>query len=332
MAKAQEFLTPVGRLVQGDCFEAQTKDQAGNPLTIKTGANAGQPTQKYFIAVAFKKTDPGIQALKANFEQVARTAFPALFPVPGGPCANPNFAWKIVDGDGLDTNGKPNSSKEGFAGCWVFRFSSSYAPKCYAAGKYAPHEQLTDPKSIPRGHFVRVAGTVSDNIPSNKPGLYVNLNMIEWASIGDVIVSGPDASLIFGGSPLAAAVAPPPAAIAPPAPAPAPPASVAVAPHPGILTGGPVMLPAAGGVTYAAYISAGWKDADLVAAGFMAPSAPAPAPLPPGGSAPPPPAPAPIAAVGGKVMLPPAGATTYAEYIGAGWTDTLLIQNGYMAA
>ena len=110
MGKATEFLTPVGRLVQGDCFEPQTKDQNGVPLTIKTGPNAGQPTQKYFVAVAFKKTDAEFAKLKAMFEATARAAFPQLFPTPGGPCVNLNFSWKIVDGDGLDQNGKPNSS------------------------------------------------------------------------------------------------------------------------------------------------------------------------------------------------------------------------------
>ena len=263
MGKAVDFLTPVGRLVQGDCFEPQTKDQNGVPLTIKTGANAGQPTQKYFIAVAFKKTDAAFLALKAQFEQVARAAFPALFP--NGVCVNPNFSWKIVDGDGLDQNGKPNSSKDGFAGHWIVRFSSSYPPKCFAAGHYQPHEQLTDPKSIPRGHYVRVAGNVSDNIPSNKPGLYVNLNMIEWASIGDVIVSGPDASQVFGATATPAAMPPPsaPQAVAPPPAAPAP-----VVPHTAILSG-PQMTAAANGVPYSAYIAQGWTDALLIQNGMM---------------------------------------------------------------
>ena len=38
-----EILTPVGRIVQGSCFEAKTHDLQGNPLVVKTGPNAGQP-------------------------------------------------------------------------------------------------------------------------------------------------------------------------------------------------------------------------------------------------------------------------------------------------
>ncbi len=316
-SKSEKFLTPVGRLVQGDCFEAQTKDQAGVPLTIKTGPNAGQPTQKYFIAVAFKKTDPETIALKAQWDRKAREEFPALFPNPSGPCVNPNFSDKITDGDGIDQNGKPNNTKDGFAGCWVFRFSSSFPPECYARGAYNPATDLLKPGQIPRGHHIRVSGTISGNQPSNKPGLYVNLGMIEWNSIGDLITSGPSASDVFGGG----------AAAVPPA--------------------GPVMLAAAGATPYAAYIAAGWTDAALIAAQMMAPPAaavapppappaavappPPPAPLPPGGSAPPPPPPAQIApAAPGYRMTEHAGATTYQQYLHAGWSDAALVQNNFM--
>jgi hypothetical protein len=338
MGKPVEFVSPVGRLVQGDCFEPQTKDlSTGMPLTIKTGPNAGQPTQKYFIAVAFAKSDAKFAELKAMFTQVARAAFPQFFPN-GSDCINPNFSWKIIDGDGYDQNGKPNNSKEGFAGCWIMRCASSYPFKCFAAGKYLPTDQLQmvgNVNPIPRGHYIRVAGNVSDNIPSASPGLYVNANMIEWAAIGDVIVSGPDAAAVFGGAPasLPAGYAPPAAPMAPPAPAMAAPPSVPVQPLPGILNG-PQMLPAAGTTTYAQYIASGWNNAQLIQHGFMAaPAAAVPAPLPPVGSAPiaPPPAPA-APAPTAKTMLPAAGATTYEQYAANGWTDAQLVQNGFMAA
>lgn len=320
MGKATEFLTPVGRLVQGDCFEAQTKDSNGKPYLDKNN----QPTQKYFVAVAFPKSDPQFAALKAQFEQIARAEFPHLFPN-GGPCVNPNFSFKIIDGDGIDQNGKPNNTKEGFAGCWILRASSTYPPKCFAAGKYQPHEQLHPVggvNPIPRGHYVRVAGTVAGNGGGNgKPGLYVNANMIEWARVGDVIVGGPDAATVFGGAPGAGAAAP----------------------------AARQMLPAAGATTYEAYIAAGWTDAQLIASGFMAapvaaaPTPPAPPaaaptpPAPPAAPAPTPPAPpAPVTPhtgiLAGPQMTPAAGATTYAQYIAAGWTDAQLIASGFMVA
>ncbi len=301
MGKATDFLTPVGRLVQGDCFDPQTKKMDGTPIVDKQG----QPSQRYFVGVAFKKTDAAFNTLRAQFDAIARASFPHLFPTPGGPCINPNFSMKIVDGDGFDQNGKPNASKEGFAGHWIMRCSSSYPPKCFAAGKYQPHEQLhvaAGVNPIPRGHYVRVSGSVNDNNSGNtvnaKPGLYVNCNMIEWAAVGDLIISGPDASTVFGGGAPAA--------------------------------GGHVML---NGQNYAALQAAGWSDAQMIQHGHMQAPA-APAPLAPAGSAPPPPPPVPAAPapVAGKVMLPAAGATTYAQYIQAGWNDAMLVQNGFMTA
>lgn len=199
----QEFLTPVGRLVQGDPFEAQTKNMQGQPLMTQSG----QPTQRYFIAVAFPKTINGqpnaeFAALWQKLEATGRAAFPGLNPVgPWDPACR--FSWKVMDGDGVDDNGKPNANKEGFAGHWVVKFSSSFAPRCFHAGHYAPHEQIQDPKLIKRGYFVRVSGTAEGNGNAQKPGIYVNLSMVELAGQGPEIVSGPDAASIFGGNPVA---------------------------------------------------------------------------------------------------------------------------------
>lgn len=199
----QEFLTPVGRLVQGDPFEAQTKNQQGQPLRTQSG----EPTQRYFIAVAFPKMVNGqpnaeFGALWQKLEAVGRASFPGLnIAPPWDPACR--FSWKVMDGDGVDDNGKPNANKEGFAGHWVVKFSSSFAPRCFHAGHYQPHEQIQDPKTIRRGFFVRVAGTIEGNGQAQKPGVYVNLSMVELAGQGPEIVSGPDAASIFGGNPVA---------------------------------------------------------------------------------------------------------------------------------
>ena len=139
---ASIFTTPVGRLVQGSPFEPQTKDQKGNLRVVKSGPNAGQPSPQWFVAVAFAKTDPAWPAFYAILDAEARAGFPNLFPG-GGPCILPSFAWKIIDGDGFDTTGKPWSSREGFAGHWVVRFTSGFAPKCFHAGRYDPADQIS---------------------------------------------------------------------------------------------------------------------------------------------------------------------------------------------
>lgn len=204
MSENQNFLSPVGRLVQGDCFVPVDKNKIGQPLTDKQG----KPRVDYTVIVAFPKTDATFGQLWALFEGVAKAGFPALLQAgmllpPWDP--RTRFSWKIQDGDGYDGDGKPNSGKPGFAGHWIVKFKSGFAPKCFYAGRYAPHEQITDTKAIPRGYYVRVAGSVSANGDANKPGLYVNLNMVELVG-GEpsmIIQSGPDASAVFGSAPAA---------------------------------------------------------------------------------------------------------------------------------
>lgn len=297
-SQSNQFLTPVGRLVQGDPMDPQTKDQQGNPLTIKTGPNIGQPTQRFFIALAFPKNDPGFAALRAQMVQVARTAWPQWFDAAGN-CTHPKFSWKIMDGDGVDDNGKPNNTKEGFAGHWIVKFSSSFPPKCFYTGRYSPQDQIQDKMAIRRGYYVRVGGTVESNANPQKPGLYVNLNMVELVALGKEIVSGPDAAAVFGA-------------------APAP-----------VLPAGAIALP---GQVAQVTVSRG----ELVAVGpaFTAPppaAATTPAPLPvapaPAFTAPPPVAAAPV-----YQMTAKANGATRDQFIasGQGWTDELLRQHGYM--
>lgn len=328
-----EFLSPVGRLVQGDCFVAQTTDQKGNPRVYKSGPKMGQPNPQYFIAVAFAKNDPAWPAFWALLDSVARRGFPQLFPNNGG-CVLPTFAWKVVDGDGFDTSGKPNNQKEGFAGHWVVRFSSGYAPRCFYTGRYAPHEQITDPNIIRRGYYVRVAGNIEPNGDATKPGLYVNLNLVELCFGGAEITSGPDAAAVFGAAP--ALVAPPgavalpmggpgaPAAAAAPMTAPmappmAPPVAAAapMAP-PAAPPMAPPVAPAAAPAPVAVQPNPGFL---AVPGGAPAPATPAPGTTPPA-----PPAPAAPA----RVMTAAANGATYEQYVAAGWSDAQMIASGVM--
>ena len=190
-----EFLTPVGRVVQGHPLDKQDKNMQGQPLMTQSG----QPTQRFFVALAFQKTDASFGQLFGLMQQVAQASFPGMVLLPP---SDPRcrFSWKIADGDGMDDNNKPNANKPGFAGCWVVKFQSSYMPKCYYAGKYRPEDQITDPKFIKRGWYARIAGTIEGNGQANKPGLYMNLSLFELCggTQADEIVSGPDASSVFG--------------------------------------------------------------------------------------------------------------------------------------
>lgn len=192
--QAIEILTPVGRLVQGSCFEANTKDATGAPLTYKTGPQAGQPRVDFFMAIAIPKTDPGINDILQKIQTAAQTGFPQ------GQYNSPTFAWKVIDGDGVDRQGQPHANKEGFAGCWVLKFSGGYAPKCYSKGG---ETLLTDPQSIKRGYYIRIYGSVVANGSVQQPGVYLNHSLVELIGYGEEIVSGPDGASIFGGAPVA---------------------------------------------------------------------------------------------------------------------------------
>lgn len=327
MAK-NRFTAPVGRMVQGSVDEPQTKDAQGALRVVKTGPNAGQPNPQYFIGVAYPKADPQGEFGQFYGMLVAQAAadFPALFPnAPRGDftCVHPQFSFKVIDGDGLDQNGKPNSTKEGFAGHWVVRYASAYPPRCFHAGRYAPNEQIQEKGAIKRGYFVRVSGTVEGNGNVQRPGLYVNLDLVELSAYGPEIVSGPDASQAFatpGALPAGASATP----LTPPA-TPAAPGAPAVPPTQPLVAGAPATPP------YTGYMAPGAPTTGApVAASPGLPATPSSAPpaIPsPTSVAPPPPPAAPT----GPVMLPPAQGATYEQMIAAGWTDVTLRQHGMMA-
>ena len=257
-----ELLTPVGRLVQGNPFEGNTKDATGRPLVYKTGANAGQPRVDYFMAIAIPKTDPGVQDIITKIQTAAQAGFP------NGEFNAPTFAWKIIDGDGVDAKGQPHANKQGFAGNYIFKFSGGYAPKCYSAGGAAV---LTDPASIKRGYYIRIYGSTVANMSAQQPGVYLNHSAVELIGYGEEIQTGPDGAAVFGGQPAGALpagasatpiapatpMAQPPAAVPGAAPMPAPaapmPAAVApvaapvpAAPVPGMVAPAPAVAPAPG--------------------------------------------------------------------------------------
>lgn len=254
-----QFVTPVGRLVQGDVFTAQTKDKNGQPLTVKTGPNKGQPTQRYFMAIAVPKfVEQNGQLVQnqefaqwyAALQAEGRAAYPQLFNAQGQ-CTHPRFAWKVADGDGVDNDGKPNSGKPGHAGHWIIKFGSSFAPKVLNSdGRY-----ITEPSAIKRGYYVRVAGNAQKNEGSEVPGLYINHEAVELVAYGEEIKTGIDAVAVFGGT--ARGYVPPGASATP-------------------VAGAPMAQPAglqptakAQGMSVEQWRASGWTDDQLIAQGIF---------------------------------------------------------------
>lgn len=273
------FVSPIGRAVQGSFFVGSSTDRNGNPRLVKNGPRKGQTHTQFYVALAFAKSDPAWLQFEQVIKSAAASAWPRFWPQgAGGACAHPSFAIKILDGDGMDRNGQSNRDKEGFAGHWVVKFSSGFAPTVYPQGRYTMADAITDRALAPLGYYYRVAGTITSNQSLETPGLYINMSLVEVMGAGDVIVPqlGPDPNAVFGNTPATGklpssghgqAVTPPPAS----GPNPVRPAPVLTPPPaPSSSYMRPVMTPAANGVTYDAYKAAGWSDDQLRSSGLMA--------------------------------------------------------------
>lgn len=305
-------LTIEGRLVQGGLtLRAKADMKTKQPKLDKNG----QPVQECFMAIAVPKDDPNLGTYYAAFDAQARASFPHLFPN-GGACTHPRFAMKWQDGDGVDGNGASVADNEGFAGHWVIKMATQFAPTCYERNAHGQLVQLTDPERvIKRGDYVAVGVTINGNgvEPGNAqavPGLFVSPNIVLFVRKGQEILAGPDPNAAFAGiatqpSGVAGATVgalpgpPAPGAMPAPAPAAAPPMPPAAAPAPG-----PVMpQPAA---------------------------APTPTPMPMPGMTPPGASmPAPPAAPQYATTASAQGATLDA-LLGAGWTIDALLAAGHI--
>jgi len=277
------LVSPVGRFVQGDLFELNTKNMQGGERRNQKGELSPQAV----CVLAIDKRDPGWPAFEASVRQVAAAGFPHLFPQGAtGPCTLPTFSFKIQDGDGVDGLGRPNSGKPGHAGCWIVKFTSGYLPKVYPKGQFGPHQQISDRSVVKLGYYIRVGYTLQANGNQTKPGVFVNHTFIEHVAYGDEIILGPSAADVFGA--VAPAYLPPGASATPvlgnvpasvlgaatPSLAAAPPSTASpgdAGPYAGYrVPPARVMTPAAQGIPYEAYVAQGWTEDTLRAAGLLA--------------------------------------------------------------
>lgn len=315
--------TFTGRLVQGDpCTlgPVQKDDRTGQPKMTKDG----QPLRQFFAAIAVPKDpaqrfaipgNPTYDEVKALLDNDARVSWPQFFgqrnpglqyPTTLAPdCTNPKFANKIVDGDGFDEKGQPNSAKDGWAGCWVIKCVTMFAPKVYEWTTSGWQETVHTGRKIKCGDFVTVSGDCTSNESTQTPGMYMNMDTVSFEQEGPAIIGtnnvDPNAALGSRGAP------------------PNPPAGHAAAggQHPP----GNAGAASAGGAAHGGQNSG---TASGAYSGYRQPDAAAGAPPPPAGAgAPPPPAPS-------GPQMTAAATTTYDAYRAAGWTDDQLRANGLM--
>lgn len=345
--QAVPFTTPTGRLLWGNLYEPKTEDFEGNPMLIKSGPDAGKPTQAYEFGVAFPKNGTThFSQMPANADgspglglvvwQTGHRDHPQM-------AQRPDFSWKITDGDskipGKPYKGKPSPApceKEGYPGHWVFSFRSSYPPKIVTSDGSA---YILDKDAVVPGDWVQVAGSVVGNTGANA-GVYLNHNFVALQYKGVPIVTGKDPKTLgFGGGGVPAGyVAPTGQMAAPPvagAPAPGgqPAAPVAAAPVPGVpaVNAAPV-VPAAGVPAAAA------APLPVASAAQTSPSSPVavvPHPgilLPPGAPALPVPVPVPLAPPPGPVLSAALAAAghTWASLLQAGWSEATARAAGHI--
>lgn len=246
MAERIEFMTSTGRLVWGHPLEPtqKTDDKTKAPLFNTDGT----PQLQWAIGVAIPKAQFDAECWPSLAAAAARDW-------PRGEHAHRDFAWKLIDGDGVDSKNKPYNTREGYAGCRVLKISSGYPIKCYGPD----NAEITDKKQIQPGYYVRAHVSVRGNDSKQSPGLYVNPNLVQLVGYGPIIQRGPDGAAILAASAPAALPAgasavpvasgtppgiPPPPGAAPGLPPPPPGAATGLPPVPGSPGGPPAAPPA----------------------------------------------------------------------------------------
>lgn len=247
------FTTPLGRLVAGSLYTPRTTDFEGRPLVYKTGQHEGKPRENFDFGVAIPK---GPETHWANAEGMVdgklvkwgAVLWQAGHNFIGDAGQNPDFAWKVTDGDSTVPNTKKNRpcDQEGYPGHWILFFSRPNKPKVYSLVGYPTAQLLTEPGAVNLGDYVQVNGDAVGNESTGNPGIYLNHQMLCLIAHGPRISTGPDvASAGFGGGvgalppgasqvPTAAAAGAlpaPPAAGVPGAPPPPPGAPAPAAPR-----------------------------------------------------------------------------------------------------
>jgi hypothetical protein len=246
-----------GRIVwvSGDLFEGKIQTIFGTqqPKLDKTG----QQTTQYGFGLAIPKAelaDPGRGAIWLAMHEQAFTMFPSR-QIP------PAFAMKYKDGDGVDDEGKPFNTREGYAGCLVFALTTNLPIRYF---KFEGGQNIQVSSGIKCGDYVNVQVMVKPHpaIGQGKAGLYLNPMAVQLVAPGKEIINAPTGDQVFGMAPPPAptnyvapeqpvmpAFAPPPGApaFAPP-PMMAPPAAAPAAPAPHFAVLPPAFQPPPGGM------------------------------------------------------------------------------------
>lgn len=193
-----KIVLPPGRIVMGSPTYKQENDMHGRK----------KEKPNWFMAVAVPKNTIG--DILNQIMQLAWSGY-AQYPqiqqrIQQGLAGQ--FAWKIEDGDD-----QKNRGKEGWAGCWIFKFNTILGVMKSVDQNNVP----IDPAFIKCGYWVDVAASISINEQTDHTaGIYVNPDCVRFCGYAPEIVPGPSPDQLFAGRP---AALPPGASATPVAPA-----------------------------------------------------------------------------------------------------------------
>lgn len=196
-APREYFTLPVGRLIMGDPWNKQTKDQNNRDIE--------PDKQRFFFGVAVEKSAPGVNEVLGGMQQNALAGYahaPHIQAVIQQGLAAQAFSWKVQDGDEMVVNattGQTELRNKHAAGCWIFKFSTTLPinPAMYPPNGATPVPCGQD--QIKKGYYVQVAGShqVNGNV-DHTAGLYLNPQTIAFVAYGEEIVGGPSLEQQFG--------------------------------------------------------------------------------------------------------------------------------------
>lgn len=230
-----------GRIVwtSGDLFNGKMKTEFGT--NVPKLNKMGEQMKEYGFGLAVDKNllqqvgegQPG--QIWESMHAEANKLYP------GGQLP-PGFSMKYKDGDGVDHQGQPFSSREGHAGHIILSLTTSLPIKFF---KWENNQNIQINEGIKCGDYVNVQVQVKAHpaIGQGKAGLYLNPMAVQLLGYGTEIINAPSGDQIFGVAqppmPTGASAVPlatnpaaqlVPAAVPPPAAAPAP-----AAPHYGVV-------------------------------------------------------------------------------------------------
>lgn len=176
------------RIVEGNVYKSSNLGMNGQ---IKA-------KPEFYFAVAIAKNDPRLGEIWGAYQAEAQASYAnnraILERIARGLAPNTGFAWKISDGDAPERREKP-----GQAGCWIFKFKTTWEIKVVDQ-----NNQPINPQLLRTGFYCDVLANLAGNGKTDHTaGLYANPVFVRWLfpGYGEEIQPGPQADKVMGAAP-----------------------------------------------------------------------------------------------------------------------------------